>query len=242
MSTLDFFDLNGSDSRLQFMNWAAQFGEMLMPTVANGLKLDWDLARAHPQVFGKRQSTMRLLPFLNYANMGVYREAIDGYLSGKDTLPDIVEYRQQGRVKYATRRVYARAGWNGGRNESFAYTEADPSLSSGTDLRYRAWRGRDDKMGLAVLMDGTSGDHRRYLALGGLGFLLGDGALNYGLEQIVEGYYNFYVWRGVYLAADVQHIWNPAYNRDRGPALVTSFRLRIEDSVPFVRTESGALD
>jgi len=292
MSTVDFFDLNGvgSDSHLQFMNWAAdnnaaydyaadtrgytyglvmefydrnwavRFGEMLMPTVANGLKLDWDLARArgenleleyHPQVFGKRQSTLRLLSFVNHANMGVYREAIDGYLSGNDVVPDIVEYRRQGRVKYgfgvnleqeltAMWRVYARAGWNDGRTESFAYTEADRSLSFGTDLRGRRWHRRDDKLGLAVLIDGISGDHRRYLALGGLGFLLGDGALNYGLEQIVESYYNLHVWRGVYLTADVQHIWNPGYNRDRGPVLVASFRFHIEDSVPFVRTESGA--
>jgi high affinity Mn2+ porin len=292
MSTVDFFDLNGvgSDSHLQFMNWATdnnaaydyaadtrgytyglvmefydrnwavRFGEMLMPTVANGLKLDWNLGRArgenfevefHPQVFGKRQTTLRLLSFVNHANMGVYREAIDGYLSGNDAVPNIVEYRRQGRVKYgfgvnleqeltAMWRVYARAGWNDGRTESFAYTEADRSLSFGTDLRGRAWRRRDDKVGLAVLIDGLSGDHRRYLALGGLGFLLGDGALNYGLEQIVESYYNLHVWRGVYLAADVQHIWNPGYNRDRGPVLVVSFRLHIEDSVPFVRTESSA--
>ena len=27
-------------------NWVFRFGEMLMPTVANGITLDWDLARA----------------------------------------------------------------------------------------------------------------------------------------------------------------------------------------------------
>ncbi len=291
MSTVDFFDLNGvgTDSHLQFMNWAAdnnaaydyaadtrgytyglvmefydrnwavRFGEMLMPTVANGLQLDWDLARArgenfevefHPQVFGKRQSTLRLLSFVNHANMGDYREANDGYLSGKDLVPDVVEYRRQGRVKYgfglnleqeltATWRVYARAGWTDGRYEAYAYTEADRSLSFGTDVRGRRWHRPEDKLGLAFLINGISGDHRAYLALGGLGFLLGDGALSYGREQIVEGYYNFHVWRGVFLAADLQHVWNPGYNRDRGPALVASFRFHVEDSVPFVRTEGG---
>jgi high affinity Mn2+ porin len=32
--------------------------------------------------------------------MGSYREAINGYLSGKDAVPDLTEYREQGRVKY----------------------------------------------------------------------------------------------------------------------------------------------
>ncbi len=82
------------------------------------------------------------------------------------------------------------------------------------------------------------GDHRRYLALGGLGFLLGDGALNYGREQIVEAYYNAHLWRGIYLAADLQHIWNPGYNRDRGPVTVASFRFHFEDVVPFVRADA----
>lgn len=292
MSTVDFFDLNGvgSDSHLQFMNWAAdnnaaydyaadtrgytyglvmeyydknwaaRFGELLMPTVANGIKLDWDLARArgenfelelHPSAFPRRQSVIRLLSYINHANMGSYREAIDGYLLGKDAAPDIIECRQQGRVKYgfglnmeqelsAAWRVYARAGWNDGRNESFAYTEVDRQLSFGSDLRGRAWRRKNDKAGVAVMIDAVSGDHRRYLALGGLGFLLGDGALNYGREQIVEAYYNAHLWRGVYLAADLQHIWNPGYNRDRGPVLVASFRFHFEDSVPFVREDTGS--
>ncbi|MGA2134628.1 MAG: carbohydrate porin [Bryobacteraceae bacterium] len=236
-------------------NWAARFGEMLMPTVANGIKLDWDLARArgenfevefHPSTFPKRQSTVRLLSFVNHANMGDYREAIDGYISGKNPVPDIIDYRQQGRVKYgfginleqeltANWRAYARLGWNDGRTESFAYTEVDRELALGTDLRGKAWRRRYDKAGVTFIINGITGDHRRYLALGGLGFLLGDGALQYGHEQILEAYYNAHLWRGIYMAADLQHIWNPGYNQDRGPVTVASFRFHFEDSVPFTK-------
>ena len=32
--------------------------------------------------------------------MGNYRQAIDGYLSGKDAVPDITLYRKQGVIKY----------------------------------------------------------------------------------------------------------------------------------------------
>ena len=70
--------------------------------------------------------------------------------------------------------------------------------------------------------------HQTYLADGGYGFLLGDGALNYGRETILETYYTAHVWRGIYLGPDIQHINNPGYNRDRGPVLVVGGRLHLE--------------
>jgi carbohydrate-selective porin OprB len=66
------------------------------------------------------------------------------------------------------------------------------------------------------------------LALGGLGFLLGDGALRYGREQIAETYYTAHVWRGVFGSVDVQHVANPGYNRDRGPVTVAGVRLHVD--------------
>jgi high affinity Mn2+ porin len=285
MSTVDFFDLNsvGSDSHLQFMNWAivnngaydyaadtrgytyglvaeyyaptwaARFGEMLMPTVANGITLDWNIARArgenfeverHMEWLPKRTTIARALAFVNHANMGDYREAINGYLSGKDPAPDVTFYRKQGRVKYGfglnveqelTRlwRAYGRLGWNDGRNESYAYTEIDRTAQIGSDFRGARWRRPEDKIGAAFVLNGISGDHRRYLALGGLGFILGDGGLNYGLEKIFETYYTAHVWRGISVAVDYQHVTNPGYNLDRGPASVLGFRIHIEDAIPF---------
>jgi high affinity Mn2+ porin len=284
MSTVDFFDLNsvGSDSHLQFMNWAlvnngaydyaadtrgytygfvaqyfsgawaARFGEMLMPTVANGLTLDWDLARAHaenfeveyhPGLLPKRETVVRALAFVNHANMGNYRQAIDGYLSGKNPVPDITLYRKQGTVKYGFGlnmeqeltplwRAFGRLGWNDGANESYAYTEIDRTAQFGSDFRGKPWRRAQDKIGAAFVVNGLSGDHRRYLALGGLGFILGDGALNYGHEQIFETYYTAHIWRGISLALDYQHVTNPGYNRDRGPVSVVSVRIHVEDSLP----------
>jgi hypothetical protein len=284
LSTVDFFDVNaiGSDSHLQFMNWAAdnnaaydyaadtrgytfgfvseyfdknwafRFGEMLMPKVANGIVLDWDLARAraenyelelHPALVKDRGTVLRLLTFVNHANMGSYREAIHGYLSGADSTPDVTAYRQQGRVKYGFGgnleqelpqdwRAYSRFSWNEGHNESFAYTEVDQAISFGADVRGPRWKRRQDKVGAALLLDAISGDHRSYLALGGQGFLLGDGALNYGREKIFESYYNLHLWRGAYIGFDVQRIWNPGYNRDRGPVWIPSVRFHIEDALP----------
>ena len=69
---------------------------------------------------------------------------------------------------------------------------------------------------------------RLYLALGGKGFLLGDGALTYRRENILETYYTLHLWRGVFTSFDLQHINNPGYNRDRGPVLVPGLRLHLE--------------
>jgi high affinity Mn2+ porin len=57
---------------------------------------------------------------------------------------------------------------------------------------------------------------------------LGDGGLTYGRERIFEGYYTAHLWRGVFASADLQHITNPGYNRDRGPVLVPSLRLHVD--------------
>jgi len=73
--------------------------------------------------------------------------------------------------------------------------------------------------------NGLSTAHRDYLAAGGLGFFLGDGALRYRPENIVEAYYSLNLAKDTSLSADFQRISNPGYNADRGPATVVSARL-----------------
>lgn len=232
-------------------NWAFRFGEMLMPKIANGIHLDADVARARAenyefefrrQFLPKRLTVIRPLAFVNHADMGSYREAIDEYLAGETSAPDIVATREQGRIKHGfglnveqeltpLLRAYGRFGWNNGRTESFAYTEVDQSVSGGIDLRGKLWHRKEDKIGVAVVSNAISGDHREYLKLGGQGFLLGDGNLNYGRENIIEAYYNVKLWHGVYAAFDLQPIWSPGYNRDRGPVLVGAIRLHLEGAL-----------
>jgi len=59
---------------------------------------------------------------------------------------------------------------------------------------------------LVFVTNGISRDHQEYLALGGQGFLLGDGRLNYGRENIIETYYTLHMWRGIYPSFGLQHI------------------------------------
>ena len=224
--------------------WSLRFGEALMPTVANGIEMDWNVSRARAENFELELRpvsglAVRLLGYANHANMGSYDEAIQGFLSGRDALPDVVAHRAQGRVKtgvglnaeYAFPtfvRVFARTGWNEGHNESFAYTEVNNSVQVGGDLSGGPWSRSQDRLGVALVSNGLSQPHREYLALGGQGFLLGDGALRYGREDIVETYYTAHLWRGLSASGGLQYIDHPGYNRDRGPVLVEMLRLHVE--------------
>jgi hypothetical protein len=233
--------------------WSARYGVALMPTVANGIDLDWSLRRASGQnmefewrraplgglVKSDRKGVVRVIGFVNHAHMGLYRDAVKRYLAGEGDRPDINSVEKFGAVKYGfglnaeqelseNLRGFLRVGWNEGQHESFAYTEVDQTVEFGGDYAGRRWSRPDDKLGVAFATNAIKKDHQNYLALGGLGFLLGDGRLNYGRENILEGYYNLHVWRGMYYALNLQFIDHPGYNKDRGPLLVEAIRMHVD--------------
>jgi high affinity Mn2+ porin len=111
---------------------------------------------------------------------------------------------------------------------SFAYTEVNATLALGGDVTGKTWHRANDRFGIAMVRNSISGDHRRYLQLGGKGFLLGDGTLTYDREKDFETYYTARIKRGVYFSVDLQHISNPGYNRDRGPVIVPGIRLHLD--------------
>jgi len=284
-SMVDFFDANtyGTDSNLQFMNWAVdnngaydyaadtrgftfgalveyhdrnwtlRFAEGLMPKVANGIHLDADLSRAHAEnvelelrgrVIRKREGTVRALTYVNHANMGDYEEAVSDWLANQGTpqatpAPEITAHPLQTTIKYGFGLnfeqpltdwigVFGRWGWNEGQHESYAYTEVDQTWQIGVGGNGGRWGRRNDHVGLVFVSDGISKAHATYLADGGDGFLLGDGKLNYGRENILESYYTVHLWRGVFPAVGLQYAVNPGYNRDRGPVIVPTLRLHVD--------------
>jgi len=125
-------------------------------------------------------------------------------------------------------RFFGRVGWNDGDTESYAYTEVNNTAATGLDVSGERWGRRADRLGAAFVSSGLSGPHRAYLQLGGLGFLLGDGTLTYGREDILESYYTVHVWRGVFVAGGAQYIAHPGYNRARGPVFVQMARLHFD--------------
>jgi hypothetical protein len=225
--------------------WALRAGSFLMPTVANGNELDWDLRHAHgdnvelelrPTAVG---TVFRLLAFQNYGRMGNYADAV-ARARGTGQPPNIVADDQPGRRKFGMglnieqpladsggTGAFLRLGWNDGRTEDFAFSEVDRHLSGGLEVAGTRWGRAEDRLGVALLLHGLSPDHRAYLAAGGVGFLLGDGALNYGLEEVFEVDYRLQLGRYVELTPGTQLIEHPGYNRDRGPALVATLRLNL---------------
>jgi hypothetical protein len=228
-------------------NWGFRFAEGLMPKVGNGIDLVWKPWQAHAEnfeyelrygVIPKKAGVVRLLAYTNYANMGIYRDQVIKGAADQAT-PDITAHPwhitrkygfgvnlEQNLIRDLT--AFARFGWDNGKTESFAYTEVDQTFAGGLGANGAMWHRRQDRAGVAFVTNAISKDHQTYLADGGYGFLIGDGALHYGREDIVETFYNAHVWRGIYVAPGLQYIVNPGYNRDRGPVLVPSFRLHLE--------------
>jgi hypothetical protein len=234
--------------------FTARYGVAAMPVVANGEILQYEFRRASGQnvelesrygpgalvpALAKRKGAVRLLGFVNHANMGDYRQQNIKYLEGLTATPVITAHPLQSTVKYGlgmnveqevseNARLYGRFGWNEGQHESFAYTEVDQTIAVGGDYAGKQWGRPNDKIGLTFVTNAIKRDHQAYLRMGGLGFILGDGNLNYAREDTLEGYYNVHTWRGLYYALDAQYINHPGYNQDRGPVLVESVRMHVE--------------
>jgi high affinity Mn2+ porin len=225
--------------------WTLRAGSFQMSREANGNVFDSDLRRARGDQIEltltapRTQTIARILGYLNHARMGSYAEALAlGRAQGRP--PDVAADDRPGRTKYGfglnleqplsddgETGLFARLGWSDGRNESFAFTEVDRHLSFGAQFAGGHWGRANDRIGLGAVREGIVALHQDYLSAGGLGFLLGDGRLNYGSEQIVEGYYRLQAGPYLQLSPDLQHIRNPGYNRDRGPATVFSLRMNL---------------
>jgi high affinity Mn2+ porin len=232
----------GVMQELTMKSWSLRAAMALEPTGANGPTLDWRVAKNRGEVVEYEQrfhiagqsGAIRTLGFLNREDGGTFREALL-----QPGTPDVTATRRNGADKYGfglnlqqavTKDigVFGRYGWSDGKTEAWAFTQIDRSLSGGVSLSGRLWRRPKDSVGVGAVRNYLSGDQRSYLAAGGLGFIIGDGRLNYHPEAIVESYYAYQLNRMTTLSLDYQRIFNPAYNCDRGPVAVYSLRLHVE--------------
>jgi high affinity Mn2+ porin len=223
--------------------WSARAGVFLEPKEANGMDLEWNLAKARGVVgeFEARYlvrglpGAVRVLVFDNTARMGSYQEAL---AQASQSAPDVAATRADGRTKAgfaaSTNQdlghglgAFLRISYNDGQNETWAFTEIDRAVAAGLVQSGSRWGRSDDNAGLALVVSGLSDVHRRYLAAGGYGFIIGDGRLDYAPEVLAEVYYWLRLTREVSLGVDYQPIVNPAYNRDRGPIQVVTGRVHV---------------
>ena len=225
--------------------WTLRYGVYRMPYEANGQRLQADLFHArgqqiqwslHPQPDGW---VLRVLAFCNTARMGRYRDAIAQALA-TGHVPDVQADDRPGRRKFGwalngelpladggDTGVFLRAGWNDGRTESFAFTEADRAFTGGIQLSGAHWHRPTDRLALGFAVNALSRPHRQYLAMGGSGFVLDDGALDYAHEEIAELYYSYAPFEHLTLSPDLQWVRNPGYNRARGPVTFAGLRAHL---------------
>ncbi len=221
-----------------------RYGLSLVPLVANGSKMNWDISKAsahvaeytyHHQIKNK-PGAIRILGYINTANMGNYAKSY----TLNPIHPAVDSTRKYGRNKFGfgisfeqsildDLGFFARVGWNDGRNETWMFTEIDHTFSMGLSMTGQRWKRPNDVIGLAYVMSGISKAHQTYLKDGGLGFMLGDGNLNYKPEHLLETYYSAALYKQyIFLSGAYQLVINPGYNKDRqGPVNVLSARVHF---------------
>jgi high affinity Mn2+ porin len=230
---------NGAAAEWENGAWAVRTGAFQVARDLNSLALDprplrgWQVAAQIDRFYelGGRPGAVRLLGGLSRTNGATFGDLLRGGL----------DYTRPGVRRYTTKQmlalnleqeiaeelgVFARLSWNDGRSLNWMFTEMDWAVSAGMAMQGGRWGRPADTVGLAVNVGGISGARKRFLEAGGVGFIVGDGRLNYAPEYAMEAYYDVRVAPGLNAALDYQLIVNPAYNADRGPVSIFGFRLR----------------
>lgn len=189
----------------------------------------------------ERPGVLRLGLFSNVGNVADFRQV--AALTAAGVFPDAVTATALTRAPrrktgfYANLQqavtddlgVFARASFNDGRNESLSFTDIDRSFSGGFSLKGTAWGRPDDTIGVGAAVNEITAAHRAFFAVGGLGLLIGDGRLpRYAPEAAFEAFYAHSLTKAMTVTFDYQHVENPAYNAQRGPADFFATRLHVD--------------
>ncbi len=228
-------------------DWVIRAAHLALPTSPNTLQLDYSLKNdygdqveiTHQHRLFDQPGKIRVLVFQNYGLMANYRDAINQAIqAGNGNPPNILTARYGPQRKYGYLinveqsitediGVFSRWSWNDGQSEAISY-DIDQSLSGGVLIQGTSWGRKEDSFGAGFAMNGLSAAEIKYLQLGGVTMMIGDGQLQYNSEQILEAFYNANVYKGIYISADYQRYANPGYNADRGPVNFYSLRVHLE--------------
>lgn len=188
--------------------------------------------------FGGHPGAFKGLIYANTGYMGAYDDAVALGLA-TNTTPTTAAVRTDKHVKLGAGiniaqevtphiGVFGRISAMNGTYEAYDFTEIDRSISGGVSINGALYRRRYDTIGLAAALNGLSLPAQRYFAAGGAGLLLGDGALSYGGEQVIETYYRVGFTRSIGITLDYQRLVNPGYNSTRGPISVFGMRYHAQ--------------
>ncbi len=225
-------------------NWTLRGAMMALSNEPNGETLD--LSFAQHQLIGEierrfsinqRASALRVTAFDSYARMGRFDDAL-AFGARSNTTPSTALVRRYGHRRGIslnaeqavsdTAGVFARVGIADGSHESFDFTDIDRTVAAGITVKGKGWQRADDVFGAAFAVNDISNARRDYLTAGGLGVLVGDGALlRKSREAIFESYYSAMLTSWAHITLDGQLVFNPGYNADRGPVVVLGVRLHL---------------
>jgi high affinity Mn2+ porin len=232
----------GALADLNQKDWAFRVGYFLLPTVSSTNTYDTHIPERGEYAaefewryaLSSQPGKLRLFGWVNHGTMGGYAAAL-ALPPTTPNYPDIALTRQvrtnPGVVLNAEQAItgdlglFSRASWSPGRVEILGGTDCSESWSLGGVLKGKSWGRPNDNIGVAGVVGGLSPVARAYFAAGGLGILIGDGALDYRAEQALEGYYAYAVEKWATLSFDYQFVVNPAYNADRGPVSIYAVRI-----------------
>lgn len=223
-------------------SWTLRAGLFNLSKIPNGETLERGFGQyqldgeiEHRHTLGGQDGAIRLTVFRNRGRFGRFDDAL-AFAAAHGAAPDTALVRRRQTRIGADLNIeqalsddvglFARAGLADGAIEPYDFTDIDRTASAGLSIAGRKWGRAQDRVGLAVVVNGISGVHERYLDAGGLGVLVGDGRLPHpGAEAIGELYYRWQPWQLLSLTVDYQIVGNPGYNSDRGPAHVFGLRL-----------------
>jgi high affinity Mn2+ porin len=198
--------------------------------------------------------TVRVLGYRNRENMGRFNEAVAAfqanpsknatactgfnYGSGNSSAPDLCWVRRPN-VKVGVGLnieqhivddigVFFRGMFSDGRTEVYSFTSTDRSLSFGVTGKGALWKRPLDVAGVGLGMGWISAAHADYLGKGGIDGFIGDGHIRQAAETVVDVFYSVNIASSLWLSADYQRLWNPAFNADRGPLDIFGVRLHAE--------------
>ncbi|MGB8490925.1 MAG: carbohydrate porin, partial [Bacteroidales bacterium] len=205
--------------------WRVRFSSVALPKVANGSHLEYRIPGANSETLeflyrfsiNRRPGNIRTLIYSSFYRGPSYAGGIRALNQNDKFLLDVfrglAENKSFGGRKFGfgisldhelsdNAGLFFRAGWNDGKYSSWSFTEIDRTINAGVSLNGVIWNRPGDILGIGAGLNGISQDHRSFLEKGGYGFIIGDGRLNYGLEHIVELFYNIRLNKFLWFTVD----------------------------------------
>ena len=225
--------------------WTVRGGVFALSDIPNSERLDSSFEQnelvgeiEHRHSIGGEPGKLKITIFRNRGRMGRFADAMALATRTGGSADITAVRRMQSRTGIGfnveqqvskTVSLFAKGGIADPNLEPYEFTDVDRGIAAGATLQGKAWGREGDRLGIGGAINVIGGVHKRFLDLGGLGILIGDGRLpNPGPEQILETYYDIAIAKPVHLTLDYQFINHPAYNRDRGPVSVGGLRLHAQ--------------